>query len=62
MKSNRMQIQILRKLSNELNLEMEEYLFRFSKEYICRVIKTLEELTEQEADTWITKAYLESLK
>ena len=48
-------------MSSDLNLEMEDYLQRFSKEYLHRVIKTLEELSEQEADTWITKAYLKSL-
>ena len=58
---NRLQIQILKKMSSDLNLEMEDYLQRFSKEYLHRVIKTLEELSEQEADTWITKAYLKSL-
>lgn len=42
-------------------MELEEYLFKFSGEYIDRVIRTLEELTEKEGDTWITKTYLESL-
>ncbi|WP_163340509.1 hypothetical protein [Desulfopila sp. IMCC35008] len=58
---NRIQIQIFEKLSSELNLEMEDYLFRFSKENISRTIKKLDDLTEKEADTWITKAYLKSL-
>lgn len=58
---NRLQIQIFQKMSSDLNLEMEDYLQRFSKEYLQRVIKTLEELSEEEADTWITKAYLKSL-
>jgi hypothetical protein len=58
---NRLQIQILKKLSSDLNLEMEDYLLKFSKEYICRGIKTLDDLTEKEADDWITKAYLKSL-
>ncbi len=61
MSLNRIQIQIFKKLSSELNMELEDYLLRFSKEYICRVVKTLEDLTEAEGDTWITKAYLESL-
>lgn len=58
---NRLQIQIFKKLSSALNLEIEEYLSKFSNEYILRDIKTLADLTEQEGDTWITKAYLESL-
>lgn len=58
---NKIQIQIFRKLSSELNLDMEEYLIRFSRDNISRKITSLEELTEKEADTWITKAYLQSL-
>lgn len=58
---NRLQIQIFKNLSSTLNLEIEDYLARFSQEYIFRDIKTLTDLTEQEGDTWITKAYLESL-
>jgi hypothetical protein len=58
---NRLQTQIFKKLSSALNLEIEDYLLRFSKEYILRDIKTLGDLTEKEGDTWITKAYLESL-
>ena len=58
---NRLQIQIFKKLSSALNLEIEDYLLRFSKEYILRDIKTLGDLTEEEGDTWITKAYIESL-
>ena len=58
---NRLQIQIFKKLSSYLNLEMEDYLLKFSKEYICGGITTLDQLTEKEGDTWITKAYLKSL-
>lgn len=59
---NRLQIQIFKKLSSGLNLEIEDYLSRFSKEYIHRDIKTLGDLTEKEGDIWITKAYLKSLE
>ena len=58
---NRIQIQIFKNLSSALNLEIEDYLFKFSKEYISREINTLTDLTEQEGDSWITKAYLQSL-
>lgn len=61
MELNRLQIQIFKKLSKELNLEIEDYLLRFSEEYICRASQTLDDLTEEEGDTWITKAYLDSL-
>lgn len=58
---NRLQIQIFKNLSSELNLEIEDYLLKFSEKYIRRATKTLDDLTEKEGDTWITKAYLESL-
>ncbi len=58
---NRLQIQIFTKLSSEKKLEIEDYLRTFSKQYIDRTTMTLEDLTEKEGDTWITKAYLESL-
>lgn len=58
---NRIQIQIFKNLGSTLNLEIEDYLFKFSKEYISREINTLTDLTEKEGDSWITKAYLESL-
>ncbi len=61
MKLNRIQVQIFQKLSCEKSMELEEYLLNFSKDNINRPISTLEELTENEADIWITKSYLESL-
>lgn len=61
MRLNRLQIQILKKNSSELNLEIEDYLLRFSERYIRRAANTLDELTEKEGDIWITKAYVESL-
>ena len=61
MELNRLQIHIFKQLSSSLNLKIEDYLSSFSKEYILRDIMTLDDLTEEEGDTWITKAYLESL-
>ena len=58
---NRLQIQIFKKLSSELNLEIEDYLLKFSRQYISRDINKLTDLTEKEGDSWITKTYLESL-
>ncbi|TKB09608.1 hypothetical protein [Desulforhopalus sp. IMCC35007] len=58
---NRIQIHIFKQLSSALGMKIEDYLSRFSKEYILRDIKTLDDLTEEEGDSWITKAYLESL-
>ena len=61
MRLNRIQIEIFKKLSSELQLETEDYLQQFSQEYIKRTVYKLEDLTEAEADAWITKAYLQSL-
>ena len=60
-KMNRLQVHIFKKLSSESDMEIEDYLISFSKENINRSISTLEELTEEEADSWITKLYLKSL-
>lgn len=60
MKLNRIQVQIFKNMSNELEMDLEEYLIKFSEENINRSISSLEELTEKEADSWITKAYLKS--
>lgn len=61
MKLNRIQIHIFQKMSDEHSMGLEEYLLNFSKENINRRISALEELAEDEADTWITRSYLESL-
>lgn len=58
---NRLQFQIFKQLSGSHNLELEEYLLQFSRKYVQRLITTLDDLSENEADSWITKAYIESL-
>jgi hypothetical protein len=58
---NRVQIQIFPKLCSTHNQELEEYLLAYSEEYIGRSVDSLDALTEEEADVWITKAYLKSL-
>ncbi|BHH82476.1 hypothetical protein [Desulforhopalus sp. 52FAK] len=61
MQLNRLQVHILEKLSSELDLEIDAYLLQFSMEYIERIVMSLDDLTEEEGDTWITKAYLKTL-
>lgn len=61
MKLNRLQVQIFKKMSSDLDMEIEEFLTKFSEENINRPISTLEELMEEEADIWITKSYLKSI-
>lgn len=61
MKLNKIQIQIFIKLAQDQQLEVDDYLKRFSRKYVGRTISTLENVSEDEGDAWITKAYLESL-
>lgn len=61
MQLNRLQIHILEKICSDLDLEMDDYLIKFSMEYINRFVISIDDLTEAEGDAWITKAYLKSL-
>lgn len=61
MKLNRIQIQIFIKLAKDQQLDVEEYLKRYSRKYIGQTVSSLDDLTEDDADAWITKAYLDSL-
>jgi len=61
MKLNRIQIQIFKKLSKEKNLEIDQYIQQYSQEYLCLQKQRLDELSEEEGDSWISKAYLQSL-
>lgn len=61
MKLNRIQQQIFKKLSKELNLTEDQYIEKYSIEYIEVQRTTLDDLSEAEGDTWINKAYLQSL-
>lgn len=58
---NRLQIHIIEKLSSELDLEMDAYILKFSEEYLGRIAISANDLTEEEGDAWITKAYLKTL-
>lgn len=61
MKLNRIQIQIFAKLAREKELDIEDYLARYSRKYLGRTASTLEDVTEDEGDAWINQVYLESL-
>lgn len=58
---NRIQIKIFEKLSKEKELETDDYIKQYSMEFIAMQRTKLDELSEEEADNWINKAYLLSL-
>nr|WP_320012519.1 hypothetical protein [uncultured Desulfobulbus sp.] len=62
MKLNRIQIQILKKLSQERNLDIDAYIQQFSQEFLGIPKKCLDELSEAEADAWIHNAYMATLR
>ncbi len=59
---NRIQIQIFKKMGEDAGLETDEFLLRYSKQFLGRRVISLDELTEEEAAGWITKAYIQSLE
>jgi hypothetical protein len=61
MKLNRIQIMIFKKLSKEKNLDADDYIKQYSMEFICLQRDSLEDLSEEEGDNWIHRAYLLSL-
>lgn len=62
MKLNRIQIQIFAKLSKEKGLETDDYIKQYSTEFIAMQRDGLLDLGKEEADRWINKAYLLSLR
>ncbi len=61
MKLNTIQVSIFKKLSKEKGLEVDYYVEKYSTEFINLQRNRLEELSEEEGDEWINKAYLISL-
>jgi len=61
MKLNRIQILIFEKLSKERGLKADDYIRQYSKEFIDIQRDELRDLSQEEADKWINKAYLLSL-
>lgn len=61
MQLNRIQVMIFNKLSKEKNLDADDYIKQYSMEFICLQRDSLEELSEEEGDNWIHRAYLLSM-
>ncbi|WP_428161248.1 hypothetical protein [Desulfobacter sp.] len=61
MKLNRIQIMIFKKLSKEKGLDADGYIQQYSMEFICMQRDSLQDLSEEEGDIWIHRAYLLSL-
>ncbi len=59
---NRIQLQIFSQLSSQHQMDTDQYVAAFSVKYIGRTIKTIADLSEEEGDIWIHKAYEESLQ
>ena len=58
---NRIQARIFRQLCERQNMDRDEYVRAYSEHYLDKLVVCLENLTEEEGDQWITKAYLQSL-
>lgn len=61
MKLNRIQIKIFEKLSKEKGIGADDYINQYSMEFIHMQRDKLQDLSEEEGDNWIHKAYLLSL-
>lgn len=61
MKLNRIQIKIFDKLSKEKGLDADDYINQYSMEFIHMQRDKLQDLSEEEGDNWIHRAYLLSL-
>ncbi len=59
---NSIQVSIFKKFSKAMNLDVDSYIYEYSLEFIGVRRNALEELSEQEGDVWINKAYVDSLK
>jgi hypothetical protein len=61
MNLNRIQIMIFEKLSKNMGIETDAYIKQFSMEFIETQRDRLQDLSEEEGDKWIHRAYLLSL-
>lgn len=61
MKLNSIQVSIFKKLSKEKGLEVDFYIKKYAVEFINVHRDLLQDLSEEEGDEWINKAYLMSL-
>lgn len=58
---NRIQARIFCQLCECQNMDRDEYIRAYSEHYLGRLVVCLENLTEEDGDQWITKAYLQTL-
>ncbi len=61
MQLNRIQIQIFQKLCKAQEQDADEYVAQHSLAFLGMQKNSLSDLSEEEGDTWINKAYLQSL-
>lgn len=61
MKLNRIQVEIFKQLSGEMGTDVDSYIKDTSMEFIGVQRDRLEDLSEEEGDTWINKMYVLSL-
>lgn len=58
---NRIQARIFCQLCDRQDMDRDEYVRAYSEHYLGRTVVCLENLTEEDGDHWITKAYLQTL-
>lgn len=58
---NRIQVRIFRQLCEQRRMDSDEYVRAYSEHYLGKLVVRLENLTEEDGDLWITRAYLQSL-
>jgi len=58
---NRIQVKIFGQLSEKHEMTPDEYIQAFSEKILSKKVSCLAELSEEDGDAWITKAYLQSL-
>lgn len=58
---NRIQIRIFENLSKDKGIDADDYIKQYSMEFINLQRDSLKDLSEEEGDFWIHKAYLLSL-
>ena len=58
---NRIQARIFCQLCATQNMEQDDYVCTYSEEYLNKKVGCLADLTEEDGDVWITKAYVQSL-
>ncbi len=61
MKLNRIQVLIFEKLGKEKGLETDAYITTYAMDFIGVQRDSIQDLSEEEGDTWINKAYFDSL-